>query len=51
MVENIKSQMRKGILEYCILTIISRHEAYASDILEVLKAADLAQFDVLQIPR
>ena len=41
MVENIKSQMRKGILEYCILTIISRHEAYASDILEVLKAADL----------
>lgn len=41
MVENIKSQMRKGILEYCILTIISRREAYASDILEVLKAADL----------
>lgn len=41
MVENIKSQMRKGILEYCILTIISRREAYASDILEILKAADL----------
>ena len=41
MVENIKSQMRKGILEYCILTIISRREAYASDILEMLKAADL----------
>lgn len=41
MVENIKSQMRKGILEYCILTIISRREAYASDILDMLKAADL----------
>lgn len=41
MVENIKSQMRKGILEYCILTIISRREVYASDILEMLKAADL----------
>ena len=41
MISNLKSQMRKGILEYCILTIISRREAYASDILEVLKAADL----------
>lgn len=41
MVENIKSQMRKGILEYCILTIISRKEAYTSDILEALRQADL----------
>jgi len=41
MVENIKSQMRKGILEYCILTIISRKEVYTSDILEVLRRADL----------
>ncbi len=41
MVENIKSQMRKGILEYCILTIISRRESYASDILEVLTQANL----------
>ena len=31
MVENIKSQMRKGILEYCILTIIGRKEVYTSD--------------------
>jgi len=41
MVENIKSQMRKGILEYCILTIIGRQEAYTSDILEALRRADL----------
>ena len=33
--------MRKGLLEYCILSIISRDEAYASDILETLKAAQL----------
>ncbi len=41
MVENIKSQMRKGILEYTILTIISRQEVYTSDILEALRKADL----------
>ena len=41
MLENIKSQMRKGILEYCILSIISRQEAYTSDILEALRQADL----------
>ena len=33
--------MRKGLLEYCILSIISRGEAYASDILEMLKKAEL----------
>lgn len=41
MVENIKSQMRKGVLEYCILSIISRQEVYTSDILESLHKADL----------
>lgn len=41
MLSNIKSQMRKGILEYCILSIINRDEAYASDILETLKDAQL----------
>lgn len=41
MLENIKSQMRKGILEYCILSIISKQEAYTSDILEALRQADL----------
>lgn len=39
--ENIKSQMRKGVLEYCILSILSRKEAYASSMLEELKAADM----------
>jgi PadR family transcriptional regulator PadR len=39
--ENTKSQMRKGILEYCILTLISRGEIYASDIIGELKKAKL----------
>ena len=34
--------MRKGILEYCVLSIISRRgEAYTSDVIEVLRDADL----------
>lgn len=33
--------MRKGLLEYCILSILSRREAYASNILEALKAANM----------
>ena len=41
MVENSKSQMRKGILEYCILSIIDKQEVYTSDILEALRQADL----------
>ena len=41
MLSNLKSQMRKGLLEYCILSIISRQEAYASDILETLKESRL----------
>lgn len=40
-VDNTKVQMRKGILEYCILSIIARGEVYASDILETLKDARL----------
>jgi len=39
--ENIKAQMRKGILEFCILSILSRKDAYASDILKKLKESDL----------
>ena len=38
-VENTQTQMRKGILEYCILSIISRGEIYASDIISELKKA------------
>ena len=40
-VENTQIQMRKGILEYCILSIISRGEIYASDIIKELKRAKL----------
>lgn len=40
-VENSKAQMKKGILEYCILAIIQRGEVYASDILDELKQAQL----------
>ena len=39
--DNIRSQMRKGVLEYCILCILARKEAYASDIIEELKAANM----------
>ena len=33
--------MRKGVLEYCILCILARKEAYASAIIEELKAANM----------
>jgi len=40
-VENTQVQMRKGILEFCILHIISRGEVYASDMLEELTTAKI----------
>lgn len=40
-IENTKAQMRKGILELCVLSIISQEEAYPSDILNKLKEAKL----------
>ena len=39
--ENIKSQMRKGYLEYCILLILNKKPAYVSDIIRILKEAKL----------
>ncbi|RMF29658.1 MAG: PadR family transcriptional regulator [Bacteroidetes bacterium] len=39
--ENAKAQMRKGVLELCILSIIAREEAYPSDIIRKLKEAEL----------
>lgn len=39
--ENTQVQMRKGILEYCILSIISRGEIYASDIIREMKEPEL----------
>lgn len=40
-VENTKAQMRKGILEFCILLIISQGDIYPSDILKELKEFNL----------
>ena len=40
-IENTQVQMRKGILEFCILHIISRGEVYASDMLEELTSAKI----------
>ena len=40
-VENIKAQMRKGVLEYCILSILANNDAYASDIINTLKEAKM----------
>jgi PadR family transcriptional regulator, regulatory protein PadR len=39
--ENNKAQMRKGILEYCILSLLSRNSCYASDIIKELKEAEV----------
>ena len=40
-IENSKAQMRKGVLEFCILSVLSQGEKYPSDILEELKSAKL----------
>ncbi|MEM6641528.1 MAG: PadR family transcriptional regulator [Bacteroidota bacterium] len=40
-IENTQIQMRKGILEFCILHIIARGEVYASDMLEELTSAKI----------
>ena len=44
-IENTQSQMRKGILEFCILSIIRRGESYPSDIVEEMKGANLNIFE------
>jgi PadR family transcriptional regulator PadR len=40
-IENTKAQMRKGLLEFCILSILENREAYPSDIIDELKNAKL----------
>ncbi len=40
-VDNVKSQMRKGMLEYCIMLLLHKESAYASDIILKLKDARL----------
>lgn len=40
-IENVKSQMRKGFLEYCTLLILRKEPSYTSEIIEGLKSAHL----------
>jgi len=40
-IENTKAQMRKGVLEYCILSILKNQDAYVAEILNALKKAKL----------
>lgn len=40
-IENTKAQMRKGVLEFCILAILHRKEAYPSEVIEELKSVKL----------
>ena len=40
-VENAKSQMRKGMLEYCIMLLLKESPCYSSDIIKKLKEANL----------
>lgn len=40
-IENTKAQMRKGILEFCILSLISRKEMYVSDLIGALRQGEL----------
>ena len=40
-IDNTKAQMRKGVLELCIMSIIAEEEVYPSDIIEKLKEAEL----------
>ena len=40
-IENTKAQMRKGVLEFCILSVLKEKDAYTSEILETLKNAKL----------
>jgi len=37
--DNTKAQMKKGVLEYCILAILSKDSRYTSDIIQELKEA------------
>jgi PadR family transcriptional regulator, regulatory protein PadR len=39
-IDNTASQMRKGVLEFCILSVIKQGEAYPSDIIDTMKSAN-----------
>ena len=39
--DSVRAQMRKGLLEYCILSILDKREAYASVIIDELKSVGM----------
>jgi PadR family transcriptional regulator PadR len=49
--DNAKAQMRKGVLEYCILLILSKNDAYASDIIKKLKESRMIVVEGTLYPR
>src|SRR5512138_2654327 len=40
-IDNAQAQMRKGVLEYCILLVLSKQDAYVSDIINALKESKM----------
>jgi PadR family transcriptional regulator PadR len=44
-IDNTASQMRKGVLEFCILSVIKQGEAYPSDIIDKMREANLNIFE------
>jgi len=40
-IDNTKAQMRKGLLELCVLSIIEKIEMYPSDIIKKLKSSKM----------
>ena len=40
-VENIKTQMRKGVIEYCVLSILLRGDSYTPEIIAALKESEM----------
>ena len=48
---NIRSQMRKGMLEYCILLLLSKERAYPSDIISRLREVDMIKICCMQFSK
>lgn len=40
-VDNIQSQMRKGMLEYCVMLMLSQGPAFSSEIIDRMREARL----------
>jgi PadR family transcriptional regulator, regulatory protein PadR len=40
-IENVRAQMRKGVLEYCILSVLSNKDCYVSDLIQTLKQSEM----------